>query len=492
LTYIVLDITCKSGIPKTLQFKGVHGETLQSKSRWIFPNIFRYQSLEVKTMIGNHRPDQLDMSTSVVRWIIRDLVKNTVFLFRTLFHTYRFEILVNTSIDLPLSIDSNVESAKIWVSRHSLWVGLQPTDLEGTLEEERLKNPLQFSCMVRSADQISPPMSLNYEMYEQENYSLEQIDTAAYGSGKFFVESQTLNDAQIIHARVVVVGSQVLQMSNKRTPLMSRSPSFIDEIEGSYRAFKLFHPALEVENGLYIGTATNWFHFIVELAVRIGSIPKELYVNKPIIIELGAHKNILRLCYLMTGVEPIEVAVGQSIRVSSLTVLREFGVKDPIDPVQRTGELKEFARKISERVPNSDKAMSPKLFFRRPAHLYRPLQNEKKVAKYLESKGFESVYPEQYSLDDFITLLRGADFVIAESGAAITNMMFAKSSTKFLEITPALVTPEFWRDFIEVFEQEYFGIHGSIARFGSKGYAYDGYKIAVADLKEILQNWGIR
>jgi capsular polysaccharide biosynthesis protein len=88
-------------------------------------------------------------------------------------------------------------------------------------------------------------------------------------------------------------------------------------------------------------------------------------------------------------------------------------------------------------------------------------------------------------------MLRSADFVIAESGAAITNMMFAKPSTRFLEITPALVTPGFWMPFIEVFGQKYFGIQGKIARIGSKGYAFDGYKISIKDLDKILHNLGI-
>lgn len=489
---IALDITCRGSVAKSLQFKNLNGAILESNSRRILPNVWCYQSLELKTMIGNFRPEQLDMSTSVFRWIIRDLVKNTKFLFQTIIRTYRFEIAVSDVQELPLEIIARGNNIKIWVSRHSLWVGVKPTDLEGTLEEERLKNPLQFSAMVRSASVISVPDEFQYETHEPSKYTLQHIDKDYPGNDKYFVEPETVVNAEILHARAVVVNSQILQMSNRRTPLLPRSPGFIDEFNGNYRSFKLFYPQLEAENGLYVGTATNWFHFIVELAVRIAAVPKENYLGKPIIIEVGAHENILRLCRLMTGVDPIQVAVGQSIRVSSLTVLREFGVQDPIDPVQRAKALRDFANLISNEVDNEPLNKMSKLFFRRPPHLYRPLQNERQVADFLESKGFVSVYPERFKLDDFISLLKGADYVIAESGAAITNMMFAKQSTKFLEITPALVTPAFWRTFIEVFGQDYSGIHGEVARFGAKGYAFDGYKISIGDLSGILSSWGIK
>lgn len=489
---IALDITCKRSIAKSLQFKSVNSEILGIKSRRIPPSIWRYQSLELKTMIGNFRPDQLDMSTSVLRWIVRDLVKNTKFLYQTIIRTYRFEVAVSDVHGLPLEIFSPENNIKTWVSRHSLWAGIKPTDLEGTLEEDRLKNPLQFGAMVRSANVISDLDAFTYDMHEKNSYSLQSIDQNYLGGNKYSVEAETVANAEIFHARAVVANNQILQMSNRRTPLMPRSPGFIDEFNGKYRAFNLFYPQLEIENGLYVGTATNWFHFIVELAVRIAAVPKETYFGRPIIIEVGAHENILRLCRLMTGVDPIQVAVGQSIRVSSLTVLREFGVQDPIDPVQRTKELRDFADLISNEVESKPQNKLSRLFFRRPSHLYRPLQNEKQVADFLESKGFVSVYPERFKLDEFISLLKGADFVVAESGAAITNMMFAKQKTKFLELTPALVTPEFWRTFIEVFDQNYSGIHGKVARIGAKGYAFDGYKIPIDELRDVLSNWGTK
>ena len=488
---INLDITCNYGKAESLEFYTLGGYALQVKSRRIFPNIWRYQSLELTSMIGNFRPEQLDMSTSVLRWIIRDLVKNSEFLLRTLFNTHRFELSLEGIDQLPLSIKLMDNEGKTWISRHSLWIGLKPSDLEGTLEEERLKNPLQFGAMIRSAQLKSNPAEFKYETHETESYSLQTINHHSNESFDFFVEAENLLDAQILHARAVVVGDQVLQMSNKRNSLLSRSPGFLDEYDGRYRFFKLFHDDLATESGLYIGTASNWFHFIVELAARIGGVPKDYYFGKPIILELGAHKNILQLCRLMTGVDPIQVAVGQRIRVSRLTILREFGVDDPIDPGQRRAELKEFARIISEQAPQSGVELSSKLFFRRAPHLYRPLQNEKEVAHFLESRGFQSVYPEQFSLSEFISVIKNADFVIAESGAAITNMMFAGPDTKFLEITPALVTPEFWKSFIEVFGQDYVGIQGEISRFGPKGYAYDGYKIDTKRLADILNNWNI-
>ena len=488
---ISIDITCKNGIAKTLEFHGLDGRKLQAKARWIFPNIWRYQSLELKTMIGNFQPEQLDMSTSVLRWIARDLIKNFSFFLRALINTYRFDISMNEISQLPISISSTSRDGKIWVSRHSLFSGLKPSDLEGTLEEERLKNPNQFSAMVRLADLKSNPSDFAYEMHEESEYSLQKIETQTGRELQYYVEAEDLVDAQIFHARVVVQDGLVLQMSNKRDPLLPRSPGFIDEFNGRYRTFRFFHRDLAVDGGLYFGTSTNWFHFIVELAARVGGVPRATYEGKPIILEVGAHRNVLELCRLITGVDPIQVAVGQRVSIANLTVLREFGVNDPIDSIQRAVELREFARMIVEQVPASADSPSPKVFFRRAPHLYRPLQNEKQVAEFLEARGFQSVYPEQFTLKEFISVIRGAEYVIAESGAAITNMMFATPGTRFLEIVPALVTQEFWSKFLMVHEMEYFGIQGEISRIGPKGYAFDGYKISTDKLSDVLNLWNI-
>ena len=491
LIRISIDITCKNGIAKTLEFYGLDGRKVQARARWIFPNIWRYQSLELKTMVGNFQPEQLDMSTSVLRWIARDLIKNFSFFLRALVNTYRFDISINEISQLPILVSSTSGGSKIWVSRHSLFIGLKPSDLEGTLEEERLKNPNQFSAMIRMAKLKSDPSDFTYEMHEETEYSLQQIDTQDNREPQYYVESENLVDAQIFHARVVVQDSLVLQMSNKRSPLLPRSPGFIDEFDGRYRTFRFFHSDLAVDSALYFGTSTNWFHFIVELAARVGGVPRATYEGKPIILEVGAHRNVLELCRLITGVDPIQVAVGQRVRIANLTVLREFGVNDPIDSIQRAVELKEFARIIVEQVPGPVEKSSSRVFFRRAPHLYRPLQNERQVAEFLEARGFESVYPEQFTLKEFISLLKGAEFVIAESGAAITNMMFATPGTHFLEIVPALVTQEFWSKFLKVYEMEYVGIQGEISRVGPKGYAFDGYKISLEKLSEVLNGWNI-
>jgi hypothetical protein len=191
----------------------------------------------------------------------------------------------------------------------------------------------------------------------------------------------------------------------------------------------------------------------------------------------------------MTGVPPIQLATGEAINVERLFIVREFGVGDPIDSIQRSHILKDFKDQIIGQVQPGDVNEFEKIYLRRPRNLYRPLQNENQVARTLHKDGFVSIYPEEHLLDDFIKIIQSAEYVVAESGAAITNLMFAQEGTKFMEILPAIAIVDFWKNFVEIFGIKYSVIQGKTDRLGSKGYAHDGYKISINDLKVKLSVW---
>jgi capsular polysaccharide biosynthesis protein len=481
---LFLEITCLKIHPSELVIRDANNQILSNRFRRIVPNIYKYQKDEVLTLINDSPVSELDMSTSVVRWLIRELVKNTKFFLKSTYSTFRYEVKLEDISQLPITIQSK-NGDPIWINRNTLIKGVVPSDLEGTLEESRLKNPFQFNALLRQANSSLA----DYAITAQENYSLEQIDPNDSRNRTFTLDVAELQNARVFHAKLVASSNVIIAMSNRRTVTIPRKPAYINLQDGQYQVFRLFRNPISVQKAIYVGTSTNWFHFIVELASRLVELPEVIRNQTPVVIESNAHRNIVRLCELMTGVTPIQLSIGDSVNVEKLFIVREFGVGDPIDSTQRKLTLMKFKEQIIGKIDLKDTKGYEKIYLRRPRNLYRPLQNENRVARILHDSGFVSIYPETYSLDDFIKVIRSAEYVVAESGAAITNLMFANPGTKFLEILPAIAIIDFWKEFVSLFGIEYSMIQGKTHRIGQKGYAYDGYKISEKNLIDKLSAW---
>lgn len=60
--------------------------------------------------------------------------------------------------------------------------------------------------------------------------------------------------------------------------------------------------------------------------------------------------------------------------------------------------------------------------------------NEHEISQVLQTKGFTSIAPEEYTICEQIALFNSADHIIASSGAALTNLMFCHPGCKLIII----------------------------------------------------------
>ena len=75
-----------------------------------------------------------------------------------------------------------------------------------------------------------------------------------------------------------------------------------------------------------------------------------------------------------------------------------------------------------------------------------------------------------------------------ESGAAMTNLMFAPKGLKVIELNPGDGGYGFWESFLEPFELFHSGLVGQRQNIGKKGFASDGFRINVKTLLQIIDN----
>lgn len=463
-------------------------KTISFSRQIILPRIWMYQRNELENLKGNFNTSELRISSSTLRWIIRDLLKNTWFMFTSIFLTRKLEASVLAS-DLPITISGLNENGKIWVSRDSVSNGICASNLDESLEYDKLRFPRNFDFLVRRA--ILKSEDYKFEVYEEGYFTFAVETREEQNISKFEVNHAIVENCHISHGRIVKKEAEVLQISNIRNQIIRRKPSYLEQDQNGLLVLKSYFTKKSIPKAIYIGSDLNWFHFLVECGTRFVAIPEQDRSGNPIILESGVHRNIVRLCELMTGIEPILLRPQEEILVDKLIIGREAGVLDPIDCKVRSKELRELREIIlNSKFRCESELPSPhRIFLRRRKGLFRPLQNESRIAKLLFNNGFIGVYPENLDLDQFITLMERAEIVVSESGAALTNMIFANKDLRVIELSPGDQEFGFWEDFGDIFGLRYAGVKGVPRYVGPKGVARDGFLINRLSLTSILREW---
>ena len=84
-------------------------------------------------------------------------------------------------------------------------------------------------------------------------------------------------------------------------------------------------------------------------------------------------------------------------------------------------------------IPLSSKTDFPKrIYISRKKASGRRQFNENEIFDILKKKGFQTVFPENYSIIDQIAMFNNAELIIGGSGAAFTNLIFCKKTCKVI------------------------------------------------------------
>ena len=95
-------------------------------------------------------------------------------------------------------------------------------------------------------------------------------------------------------------------------------------------------------------------------------------------------------------------------------------------------------------MPNSQSSNSKKrIYVSRKLAVRRHLSNEDELLPLLKKHKFRKIYLEKLSVSEQVQLFRSASHVIAVHGAGLTNIVFAPSEVKILEIRPVLTSGNF-------------------------------------------------
>lgn len=479
---ISIDLTLNESTLADLNISDKTDKQITFSARRIFPKLYSYQKLEVLTNDDLAQASNW-LNRSVVRWVIRDVVKNFSFVTHSIWNTYRIQIEEDNQIEFPLTVLA-ADGSRPWVARGCITQGIRPTVVNEFLEMYRSRNPFDFSLLVRDAK--SSRNSNGFHLYERKKY--EYLYEKDFNPTKFELSYSLYANAKILHGRLAIKNNHILQLSNKRLELSRKSPTFVERTSTGYKVLKTHFSAPPLSRAIFLGNDFNLYHFLVECLIRLIAVPEKVYKGIPVVIEKGTHPNLIEFAKILTGVEPILVSPSESIQIDELILCREHGVKDPIRVLERIDYLPELARRIINNTP-----MQPidqdtrKIFFRRKKRLSRPLQNENEIYHLLDELGFYSCYPEESTANQIVNLMQNCEVLVAEGGAALTNLMFMKPNSTLVQLIPAVGDFSMWEEYSKIFQISYHQIVGSKKWVGKTGVAFDGYEINSSKFAAAIQ-----
>ena len=203
----------------------------------------------------------------------------------------------------------------------------------------------------------------------------------------------------------------------------------------------LSHQKEKITSGIMISGkfCKNYYHLIYENLIRL------LYVDQagiPEDVSILIDKGTLEIPSCKRIFEILTEDSGREIRVIDET---HMYLIETLYCFSRVNKLP--AHSINPHIsvpvvyyPKSIKLLKEKLIEKRSHNVFperffisrkslRGRQfNEDDVFEKLEKFGFARVSPEQYSIEDQMSLFNGAEFIVSGSGAALTNLLFVNSN----------------------------------------------------------------
>ena len=360
---------------------------------------------------------------------------------------------------IKLNADSLL--ADVWVSRFIQKSGIAANSFSNTHEDDfRISfNKKQLHLLWLTYK--NGPMEYNQRIQLRTRIGLTRISEQNLLS-KGEIKFVNFEDSEIIHGSYALKDDSFIRNIPYNISEFNTFPqsNLIVDKNILYRQDVFFR--LKADEALFIGSSGNWYHFLIEILPRglhwLGQSKK----NVPIVFRKPVPTSIMRILKAIPGINPILVADGESVLVNSLTIALDARFDTQPDMLtissgknifaDRLVDMKLIANWLELTFPPSNEKFPAKIFLARGKNSLRPMSNFEQVQNYLELQGYRTVFPEKLSLEDQIGMFSNVEMLIAEGGAALTGLIFAKrlKSLVHIEANPNYFVSNFWQQFSEV------------------------------------------
>ena len=481
-----------------LSFTDSVGATLDVSYKQIRQPKFR-RYLTLRFFDGETFGSLRDFKSAAAGYLIHVFRKRNVAISK--YHQcYLVQIGATSLIRFPIIVESIHNEIEIDIDTSGLFGGLQNKQRQGCssdMDYPASKKPkVQVSLKPFSFFEIVRQSILRKSDFigwaSQTNLSIRQIPI-----GDPIIPQnriQLYNRVSIAHGEQIFDGICVRPYLHYGATNFGRWPSSSLNLRNNHVLSPECTREFFVSNAVFAGFDQNWYHFVLEVLPRYFHAIKTFLQPIPLLLPANLPNSHYELVEILSGMSPKVSNLGTKLNVENLIIPPNFKALS-FHRSQTSGEyefsdetitlVKEMRKKILSNFSRRSQPMF--LYVRRGLNESRLLYNYETVEGLVQKFKFTVFESNRHSASQQVEYFQNAKFVIVQSGADCTNLMFCTPGTKVVEISSGDGNHGFWARFSAVFDLEHHLIEGKLSFLDRKSKVHSpGFNLSIRELDSMI------
>lgn len=329
-------------------------------------------------------------------------------------------------IQYPIKL-SNINYSSVWVSRTAISEGVATQTIS---EEVDWNLKRSYESFLISIFKLRLPRGSR--VFLDPKQGLEVVEACPFNTNEVSAVIKFEN-VSLLHGKNVIQDSKLYFPKYDNKFAFSGWPSYAPFLREK-KLFLLSPSRHDLESsGLIFTFDNNWFHFLIETMSALIAFESDIQ-GENIILPTNTFSQISDALQLFSPRSFIYVNFLDSIQFSELKVIH-LKARIGIDLEVRRDDIYKLQEFVACKVATHHTQVR-KIYLKRKSGLFRNLDNRDWLEQRLYEKGYQCLELSEMTFLEQYHVVKSASTIVAETGAALTNAVFASPQCRIIELKP--------------------------------------------------------
>lgn len=445
---------------------------------------FKNVKAEIRHQYSGYKPKSLTVNLLALKYQFSLIRQDPILGILETIHSFKVTVNVSNPSDFPIKFISTNNMSPFWISRQSALNGVFSYNLSSEIEWNRIRFSKNFSGFIWSKSEDSRVESrTDIRKINSGLKLIENLEISKHPSKE--LKYSQVSDCKVVSALFCISDSKLsyLDESNISDEIAWPTNLVFKTLNGNALLVRSESPAITIEKAALLGSNSSWFHFLVEILpryLRAREVSGSDLRDRELLVRGELPATITEIIDLIGFRKVRTLFDGELVSVRNLFMVTESRFTNVTNMIERQSDL-ELVRDYLL-TQNSIATNYERVYLKRAKNLFRPLSNRSRMENQLARLGFVTVKLEELSTFEQIAIFQSARIVVAESGAALTNIIFMKQKSKVLEIHPGNDQAGLWGSLADVFNVGLEVIYGKQNRVRNSLFGLGSYRLSMREL----------